>query len=115
MAATVASVRLIAPELAALPAADLESHLARAARQLDSTEWGELYDDAQALLAAHLACVANPQLAAPAGPIASESVGSVSRSYAVAAPSAAGPYGATRHGVEFKRLMRQLGVGARVL
>lgn len=116
MAATVASVRRIAPELSSVSTADTEAFLADAALELDAATWGALYDRAHALLAAHLASIAHPELAAPSGPVVSESVGSVSRSYA--APSsgaAAGRWGTTRHGVELARLLRQIGPGMRVV
>lgn len=114
MAATVASVRRLAPELASVLDVDVEAWLADALLELSEDFWGDLYDRAQALVAAHLASVANPDLAGPAGPVASESVGAVSRSYAVAASSSGSQWATTRHGVELLRLMAQRGPGMRV-
>lgn len=113
-AASVADVRRIAPELASVSDIDVEAFLADAALELSECVWGKLYPRAQATLAAHLTTCANPGLAEPAGAIASESVGGVSRSYAVAAPVAS-EWATTRHGVELQRLMRLLGPFALVL
>lgn len=114
MAASVATVRRIAPELAAVSSGDLDGFLADAAGELNEGFWGPLYDRAHALAAAHLASVARPDLALAAGPVASESVGSVSRSYAVPQASTS-RWSASRHGVEYLRLLRAQGPGARAI
>jgi hypothetical protein len=116
VAATVASVRRIAPELASVSTSDVEGFLTDAALELDAAFWGDIYDRAHALVAAHLAAVAHPELAAPVGPIVSEAVGSVSRAYAApaGAPSA-GAWGTTRFGLELTRLRRQLGPAVQVV
>lgn len=114
MAATVADVRRIAPEFATVADVDVEAFLEDAALELHASAWGALYDRAQALVAAHLVALANPSLAASVGPVASESVGGVSRSYAVTAV-AAGRWGTTRFGLEYLRLMRLTGPALRVV
>lgn len=114
MAATLADVRRIAPEFAAVSDDDVTAFLADAALELNASTWGTLYDRAHALVTAHLVAQANPSLASASGPVASESVGGVSRSYAVAAPSA-GRWGGSRFGVELYRLMRQTGPALRVV
>jgi len=114
MAATVADVRRIAPEFATVADEAVAAFLVDAALELDAAGWGGLYDRAHALVAAHLVAQANPSVAGAVGPVASESVGGVSRSYAVAA-IAAGRWGTSRFGLEFYRLMRLTGPALRVV
>lgn len=114
MAATVADVRRIAPEFATVADEAVAAFLDDAALELSATAWGALYDRAQALVAAHLVALANPSMAGSIGPVASESVGGVSRSYAVTAV-AAGRWGTSRFGLEFYRLMRLTGPALRVV
>lgn len=114
MAGTIAGVRRIAAEFATVSDGDVQAFLDDAALELSVDRWGTLYDRAHALVAAHLLAVARPDLAMPAGPIVSEAVGAVSRSYAVpaAAPS---PWSTSRHGLEYLRLLRRLGLSFMVL
>lgn len=115
MAASAADVRRIAPELAALSDADVQAFLDAAALEVSASFWGPLYVRAVALVAAHLAGVANPALAREVGEgVASESVGSVSRSYAVTTRHG-GRWSGTRHGEEYARLIRTRGPAARVV
>lgn len=109
MAATVADVLRIAPELASVDEEDLEAFLDDAALELSESAWGTLYNRAHALMAAHLVTCAHPDLAVGSGAIAGETAGPVSRSYAVAAPVAS-DLSTTRHGLEYKRLLRKLGL-----
>lgn len=116
MPASIASVRRIAPEFAVVSDADVQAFLDDAATELSASAWGTLYDRAHALVAAHQMAVAHPQVARAAGPVASQTVGSVSQSFAVSSPGAmSGEWGATRFGVEYLRLRRMLGTGMRVL
>lgn len=117
MAATVADVRRIAPELADVSGADIEAFLSDAALELNAAVWGKLYDRAHALVAAHLTAQANAStVGTAAGPVASESVGPVSSSYSSMTGSAsAGLWGTTRFGVEYQRLLRLLGPAVRVI
>jgi hypothetical protein len=97
-------VVLIAPELSAVGVATQDAILADVALQLSAERWGNRLDIASKYLAAHLATVT--QRSGVAGPVTSESVGSVSRSYSVAAQS--GAFDATAYGREYKRLQRSL-------
>lgn len=114
MAATVATIRRIASELAPVSPHDLDGFLDDAALELSVDFWGPLFDRVHALVAAHLASVAHPELTVPVGPITGETVGAVSRTYAAPAPMTAGRWGTSRFGVEYLRLLRTQGPGARV-
>lgn len=113
---TLANVRRIAPELSTVSDGGIEAFVEDARLELNPERWGRLYDRALALLTAHLASLANIELAAAAGPVTSESVGSVSRGYAgMTGASTAGLWGTTRFGVELERLLRLLGPAVRVI
>ncbi len=71
------------------------------------------YDRGVVCLAAHRLFAAHPELVEP-GPVQSESVGGVSRSYAVAAVGGR-ELSSTSAGREFVRLRRQLGLGYTVI
>jgi hypothetical protein len=114
MAASVATVRRVAAEFASVSGDDVQGFLDDAALEMSVEFWGPLYDRAQAQFAAHLLGIARPDLALPPGPVSAESVGAVSRSYAVA-PATKGRWGATRHGVEYSRLMRTRGPAMQVV
>jgi hypothetical protein len=116
MSATVAMVRARAPEFATVVDADVQVFLDSAALQMNASAWGARADLGQTYLAAHELAIARPDLAGAAGPVQSESVGQVSVAYAVAQPGAtAGEYSGSRFGVEYMRLVRQLGLGLQVL
>lgn len=87
-----------------------EAAIADAQLQVSSSVWGDLYELGVIYLAAHLLLVANPEVAGP-GPVQSETVGSISRTYAVTAPTRE-QLGSTLAGREHIRLRRQLGLGA---
>lgn len=115
MAATVAQVRAIAPEFATVSDSDVQAFLDDAALQLNASIWGAKRDLAHKYLAAHLLGTARPDLAMAAGPVQSESVGQVSRSYAVQTSAQPGSqFDATRHGREYRRMVLQLGAGLQV-
>ena len=104
---TWSNVVAIAPELASVPLATQTAILSAVEAQLAPSQWGARYDLACTYLAAHLgsASIAGGQGAA--GPVTSETVGSVSRSYAAPAATTANT-GSTSYGREYERLKKQL-------
>jgi hypothetical protein len=81
-----ADVQVIAPELTdtAVPTGTQAVLLAMVERQIDDVAWDELADDGRKYLAAHLGTVyvtTSGGGAASVGPVTSESVGPMSRSY----------------------------------
>jgi hypothetical protein len=79
--------------------------IADAEAQVSVATWGVLYDLGCTHLAAHLIMLSHPEAIEPI--VQSESVGSISRSYAVASPPAGdAALGRTPAGVEFRRLRR---------
>jgi len=91
-----------ATELSSVASGTQTAVLAQVAFQVDEDIWGDLYDAGCAWLAAHIATVGRRRGAG--GSVQSESVGSVSRSYAVSQAAAAATYGSTSYGAEFQRL-----------
>lgn len=115
MATTAADVLRIAPEFASLGVDTVISPAINdAVLELKAAAWGTLYDRATALLAAHFLSVYHPELYVHQELVQSETVGPVSRTYAVAAPSLAN-LSTSRFGVELKKLRRQLGLGIGVI
>jgi hypothetical protein len=110
MAITWSDVEALAPELSTVPVARQNLILAMVEKQVDGDVWTEFTDDGKRFLAAHLGTMTSSGSAA-AGPITSESLGPMMRSYGWS-----GEYGAlasTRYGLEYKRLMKiALGVAA---
>lgn len=103
------------PALAALPAgAEWDAAITDAGLQLGAAAWGELLDLGTVHLAAHGMMTAHPEVSGP-GPIQSESVGGVSRTYAVTAAAAGGHLSSTPAGLAFLRLRRSLGLGYTVV
>lgn len=82
--------------------------LADAAAQVDPGTWGARATLGQIHLAAHLLALGHPELR-DSGLVSSESVGDVSRSYAVAPLPSGFSFDATPYGREYLRLSRQLG------
>lgn len=108
MAITWAQVVLIAPELSTVATATQNLLLVIVDRQIDGEVWGSYADDGALYLAAHLGTLANGG-AAGAGPVTSETLGPMSRSYGM--PSGvSGTFGTTRYGVMFEQL-RLIAVG----
>jgi hypothetical protein len=105
MAITSADVLLVAPELSTLNGSQWTALLAQVYLQLDEDAWGDWLDLGATYLAAHLATMS--KRAGTGGAVVSESVGSVSRSYAVAPTTAA--MTSTGYGQEFCRLQNLLG------
>lgn len=110
------NVTALAPELSTVPEARQNFILARVNTELAANVWGDRLDIGRVYLAAHLATRSNAGAGggvAPAGPVTSESVGSVSRSYAAPAGSSASDYKSTVYGEEYANLVKQL-PGARI-
>lgn len=113
MGVTAADVLRVAPEFASLDATTvITPAISDALLELSAAAWGTLYDRATALLAAHLLSVYHPEFYR--GGVQSETVGPVSRTYAVVAPSLAN-LSTSRFGVELTALRRQLGLGLAVI
>lgn len=103
---TWADVVAVAPELASVATATQNAILADVAAQLVAAQWGSRYDVACTYLAAHLGTLSKSGGQGVAGPVTSETVGSVSRSYAAPAVSESG-MGSTSYGREYERLKKQ--------
>lgn len=110
MSATVAQVRLRAPEFASVSDDDVEEFLASAEAQVERALYpsSTVADLAVVMLASHELGCAQPALLVSGGPVTSESAGGLSRSYAVAAV-ATSDLGSTRFGREYERLVRTYG------
>ena len=116
MAVTWSRVSALAPALAAIPVLTQAEILAHVAVQLDEVALGDRYDTASLYLAAHLGTLVLRDATGPGGPVASESVGEASRSYAVFSPMGSDAVlDSTPWGKEFRRLCRVTCGGPRVL
>jgi len=104
-------VVLIAPDLASLTVDQQNAILADVELQVSESAFGAKYNLACKYLAAHLGTLYRRGAEGASGPVASERVGSVSRTYAVAKSAATG-FGATAYGVQFEALARQLPIRA---
>ena len=105
--ASAADVKRIAREFAALDDTAIDPFIADAAAEVCSTTYGAKGDRVIVLLAAHALAIAYPELYKGAGRVQSETVGGVSRTYAVASFGGA-PLSTTRFGAEAMRLQRQV-------
>lgn len=105
MAITWDDVVAIAPELSTVSVEMQNALIAYVEEEISSTTWGARAARGKVYLAAHLATMS--ARVGSAGPVTSETVGSVSRSYAVDASSA--PSGSTSYGAEYERLVMTLG------
>lgn len=99
-----ADVAAIAPDLSTTPTATQTLILAIVDRQIDDDQWGIYADDGRRYLAAHLGTLARSGIGNTAGPVTSETLGAMSRSYGTV-QGVTGPLSATRYGVEYERLM----------
>jgi hypothetical protein len=113
MAVTKADVLLIAPELAAVDDARFTAALEGAELQVNAVALGTRADAAKRYYVAHLLTVT--QLASQGhGEVVSETVGSVSRTYA--GPSSSGSLGvveSSRYWAEYMRIVRSTLAGPR--
>lgn len=109
------NVAVVAPELANAPPALQNLLLAIAARQVDPDTWGDMADDGQTYLAAHLGSMSFPGGAgAIGGAVTGETLGQMSRSYGIP-PGVSGELAATRYGQTFMQLRRiAVGPGAMI-
>lgn len=100
-----ADVVPLAATFATVPTATQTLILAVVNRQIDDTVWGVFADDGRRYLAAHLGAL---YLLGPttAGPVTSETLGAMSRSYASLVALIDPTLASTRYGVEYYRLMR---------
>jgi len=90
-----------------------EAAIADAELQVSADAWGSLYDLGVIHLAAHLLSVNHPEFVG-AGTVQSESVGPLSRTYAVATPSR-NVIASTPAGKEYLRVRGSLGLGFSVV
>jgi hypothetical protein len=99
-------VTATAPELSTVPV-EMQAAVLTAVAELvsDDAVWGSKLDVGRAYLAAHLATVARRR--GGAGPLQSETVGPVTRSFAVVAAATA-DYGATGYGTIFESILMTL-------
>jgi hypothetical protein len=88
--------------------------IADAELQVNEQRWGARYDVGVIHLAAHAIMLAHPE-SIDSGPVQSESVGGVSRTYAVASTINPSELERTPAGREFKRHRRALGLSAMVV
>lgn len=92
-----------ATELSTVATATQNAVLTTVGLQVSEDAWDTLYDIGCAYLAAHLGSVGRRRGAA--GSVMSESVGSVSRSYANSVAQGSAQLGSTSYGVEYERLI----------
>lgn len=111
MSVTPATFKVLFPEFVAQTDARVQLFLDQASRRISTTSFGTLYDDAQSYLAAHLIAVSarasGMTLSGASGPVTSETVGPLSKSYAsnYGATTGADNYDATPYGQEYQRLL----------
>lgn len=105
---TWADVEALAPELSTVPQARQDFILARVNGELSTAVWGSRINIGRTYLAAHLATRSASGGTPTAGPVTSESVGSVSRSYGSPAGTTAGGFESTAYGEEYARMISQL-------
>ncbi len=111
MSVTPASFKELFPEFVSQSDARVTLFLDQASRRISASAFGTLYDDAQSYLAAHLIAVSarasGMTLSGASGPVTSETVGPLSRSYAsnYGATTGSDAYNATPYGQEFQRLL----------
>lgn len=82
MTVTASDVRAIATEFAAVLDAVIDPYIAMAERRTFREAWGVKADDGVIFLVAHFLKLSEAQSALSAGPVTSETVGPLSRSYA---------------------------------
>jgi hypothetical protein len=107
---TWADVLLIAPDLSTLATAERAAVLADVDAQLDEDKIGAdyKYQLACKYLAAHFGTLVKRGAAGAVGPVSSESVGSVSISYAVTSAMSSDGLSSTVWGAQYVAIIRQL-------
>lgn len=111
MAVTVSDIKTFGGSaFASVPDADVQRWLDYAERMLDSTFWGDCYDDAVTFHVLHNVqnFVLTGGAGGAAGEISSVSVGSVSVSYATSGTESASAYGSTAWGRQYLALLRAI-------
>lgn len=103
MAITWSNVTDIAPELSTVALATQTAILAQANTELSVAVWGTRIEIGRAWFAAHLATISGRR--GTGGQVTSETVGSVSRSFAA---GGSGGYSSSGYGQEFERLLLTL-------
>ncbi len=104
---TWADVLKVAPALSTMSPDQQTLFLGFASTTLNATEFGDKYDMACIYFVAHLATVTKNGANGPGGPVSAESVGQVSRSYAV--PQASDPsWGSTMFGRMYQMIVNSL-------
>lgn len=100
------NVAAIAPELSTVGTDTQNAILAQVNGDISDDAWpsDSKADRARAWLAAHLATLV--ARAGSGGAVQSESVGSVSRSYAISVAAGANELGSTSYGIEYERLCK---------
>lgn len=106
MAVTWSQVVEIASELSTVPTATQNALLAIVDRQIDDDVWSDLANDGRVYLAAHLATLYASGGSA-AGPITSETLGPMARSYGQTA-GVEGPLTSTKYGQFYVYLLSLL-------
>ena len=106
MAISWSDVVKIAPELSTLAVDTQNEILADVDLEVDPGTWNEFADKGRKYLAAHLGTLARPGSVGVAGPVTSETLGPMSRSYSVEGATDAGALSSTRYGVEYARTRR---------
>lgn len=106
MSVTWADVTALAASLSTVPIAGQTQILATVALQVSASQWGALQDAGQLALARHLGAVSQRPTSG-AGPVLSETVGPISRTFANLSSSDA-ELQSTPWGAEYARLRRLL-------
>lgn len=96
----------IAPELATVLTSIQNDILADVDNEVDDGAWGIFADKGKKYLAAHLGTLTRPGTVGVSGPVASESLGPMARSYATSGVLSAGALSSTRYGAEYDRIRR---------
>lgn len=112
MAVTAATIRALFPEFAAETDARVDLFIGFAGNSINADVWGTLTDQATSYLTAHMLARANAG-GAGGGPVTTEKVGELSRSYGQLGgqyAEALGELALTSYGVEYARLRRQIPV-----
>lgn len=114
MAVTPADIKTLFPEFAAESDARIQLLLDQALLSVNASVWGNKADFGIQYLTAHLLTVLNRGGGGASGPITSEKVGDLQRSYA-SSGAVTHELGSTGYGLEFLRLRRSLFITPRVL
>jgi hypothetical protein len=110
---TPAQVRAIAPEFSSLGDPEITTFIGFAEDQMNQDLFGDSAGYAEMCLTAHLLSIAHPELAKP-GAVASVTVGQVTIQRAIGQFTAEA-LSLSRHGLEYRRMMRLTGAGIQVL